>query len=319
MATDSDNFYIDVHSHVFPDFYEQAMKDAGINDVDGWKNPTWSVEASIKAMDEHRIKTQMLSISSPGISFVSGTERQQLGRQLNDLMAQLVKDHSPRFGLMAVLPLPDIDASLAEIAYAYDVLGADGVGLISNYDGIYLGDPKLDPVFEELNRRKAIIFVHPTPPPHWNDFKVGLSAPVMEYTFDTTRMAQNLVVGGAKEKFADLTIFVAHAGGTLPFTKQRVLKYFLQGKDDLYGTFAYEMTATTEPEQIRCTMATANPSMCFMGFDNPFMPPSVWAPLQKSLEAYEFAPGVLRAIQNGNALKLFPKVKERLIRAGQLS
>ena len=316
---DKNDFYIDVHSHIFPDFYEEVLRENGINDVDGWKNPTWSVESSIKAMDENRIKTQMLSISSPGINFLEGTKMQQLGRRLNDLMAQLVKDHSPRFGLMAVLPLPDVDASLAEIKYAFDTLGADGVGLLSNYDGIYLGDPKLDPVFEELNRRKAVIFVHPTPPPDWKKFTVGLSAPVMEYTFDSTRMAQNLVVHGAKAKFRDLTIFVAHAGGTLPFTKQRVLKYFLEGKDDLYSTFAYEMTATTEPEQIRCLMATADPNMCFMGFDNPFMPPTVWAPLQKTLEAYDFPPGVLRSIQHGNALKLFPQVEARLRKAGQLT
>ena len=314
----NDDFYIDVHAHVFPDFYAEALRAAGINDIDGWKDPEWSVESALKAMDENRIKTQMLSMSSPGISFVAHDKLAEMARRLNNFQAQLVQDHSPRFGLLAILPLPEIDASLAEIAYAFDQLDADGVGLLSNYNGIYLSDPKLEPVLAELNRRKAVVFVHPTTPPGWKNFTVGLPAPIMEYLFDSTRMAQSLVHSGIKAKYPDATIIVAHAGGTLPLTKQRVVKFLMDGKNDLFNTFAYELTATTEPEQIRCLMAIADPELCMMGFDNPFMKPDWWGTLQKSLEAYDFPPGVLRSIQNGNALRLFPKVEARLRNAGHL-
>ena len=110
---------------------------------------------------------------------------------------------------------------------------------------------------------------------------------------------------------------VAHGGGTLPFTKQRVLKFLMNGENDIFDTFAYGLTATTEPEQIRALMAIADPKLCFMGFDNPFMKSSWWSPLRESLESYEFAPGVLKGIQHDNALRLFPKVKDRLARAGE--
>ena len=315
----TESFYVDVHAHIFPDFYADAMREAGIGDVDGWKNPEWDVESTLKAMDEYSIKTQVLSMSSPGVDFLEGEKAAKMARRLNDFIAQLVKDHSPRFGSLAILPLPDVEASLIEIAYACDTLGVDGFGLTSNYHGVYLGDPALDPIFAELNRRKAIVFVHPTVPPHWKTFTVGLPAPVMEYVFDSTRMAQNLVHSGAKAKFPDITIMVAHGGGTLPFTKQRVVKFLMEGKNDLFDTFAYELTATTEPEQIRALMSIANPKLCYMGFDNPFMKPGWWGPLQETLEAYEFGPGVLEDIQHNNALRLFPKVKERLAKAGKLS
>ena len=317
-ANDED-FYIDVHAHVFPDFYQSAMKAAGVKDVDGWPAPQWSVEAMLKAADGHKIAAQVLSLSSPGVTFVDGKAAADLARRLNEFMADLVKEHSPRFGSMAVLPLPDIDASLAEMAHVLDTLGMDGVGLLSNYHGVYLGDPKLEPIFEELNRRKAMVFVHPTIPPHWDTFTVGIAAPAMEYTFDSTRMAAHLVSSGRKEKYPDVGIIVAHGGGTLPFNYQRVVKYWMNGKHDVFDSFFYELTATTEPAQIAALMALAKPDRCMMGFDFPFMKPDWYDPLQKSLEGYDFPSEELRAVRNGNAARLFPKVAERLRQAGKKS
>lgn len=314
----SDDFYIDVHAHVFPDFYGSAVTAAGVKDVDGWPNPEWSVEAMLKAADEHKIAAQVLSISSPGITFVKGKAASDLARRLNEYMAGLAKEHTPQFGSMAILPLPDIEASLDEIAYSLDTLGMDGIGLLSNYHGLYLGDPQLDPIFNELNRRKAMVFVHPTIPPHWDTFTADLPAPIAEYTFDSTRMAMSLVKNEQKTKYPDIGIIVAHGGGTLPFNYQRVVKYWMNGKNNIFNTFFYELTATTEPEQIRAIMALAKPDRCMMGFDFPFMKPDWYDPLQKSLEAYDFPPGILRSVQNGNALRLFPKVAERLHQSGKL-
>ncbi|WP_165361549.1 amidohydrolase family protein [Lichenibacterium ramalinae] len=304
--------YIDVHAHVFPDFYEAAMAAAGVYDVDGWPNPKWSPEAMIEVMDEHRIEAQVLSVSSPGVTFADGRDAARLARRLNEYMAGLVHDHSPRLGSMAVLPLPDVQASLAEIAYALDELGMDGVGLLSNYRGLYLGDHRIDPVLAELNRRKATVFVHPTIPPHWDSFTIDIPAPVLEYTFDSTRMAERLVASGSKAKFADIALIVAHGGATLPLSHQRLVKYWMDGKNDIFDTFYFELTATTEHEQIDALMAMAKPSRCMMGFDFPFMKPDWFDALQANLESYRFSPEDLHAVMRDNALRLFPKVRERL-------
>ncbi len=308
--------YVDVHAHVFPDFYASAMKAAGVTDVDGWPSPKWSVEAMLEAMDAHKIVAQILSLSSPGVTFAAGRDAADLARRLNEYMAGLVEDHSPRLGSLAVLPLPDVEASLTEITYALDTLGMDGVGLLSNYHGVYLGDERLDPVFAELNRRKAVTFVHPTIPPHWDAFKVAIPAPVMEYTFDSTRMAQHMVATGAKARFPDIAVIVAHGGAMLPLTHQRLVKYWMDGKNDIFDTFYFELTATTEHPQIRALMAFADPDRCMMGFDFPFMKPDWYDPLQGDLESYGFSPGELRAVQHGNALRLFPKVRSRLAATG---
>ena len=273
QKANNSGLYIDVHAHVFPDFYEAAMRAAGVNDVDGWPNPKWSPEAMFKVMDEHRIEAQVLSVSSPGITFADGQDAVHLARRLNEYMAGLVREHSPRLGSMAVLPLPDIDASLAEIAYAFDTLGMDGIGLLSNYHGIYLGDEKIEPVLAELNRRKAVVFVHPTIPPHWDSFTIDIPAPVLEYTFDSTRMAEKLVASGTKAKYPDIAIIVAHGGATLPLSHQRLVKYWMNDKNDIFDTFFFELTATTEHAQIAALMAMARLDRCMMGFDFPFMKP----------------------------------------------
>ncbi len=312
--------YVDVHAHVFPDFYGAAMEAAGVNDVDGWPNPKWSPEAMFKAMDGHRIQARVLSISSPGVTFAQGPDAARLARRLNEYMAGLVQDHAPRLGSMAVLPLPDVEASLTEIAYALDTLGMDGVGLLSNYRGIYLGDERIEPVLAELGRRKAVVFVHPTRPPNWGSFTIDIPAPVLEYTFDSTRMAEKLVASGAKARYPDIAIIVAHGGATLPLSHQRLVKYWMNGKNDIFDSFFFELTATTEHAQIAALMAMAKPDRCMMGFDFPFMKPDWFDALQANLETYDFQqPGWLQDIQYGNALRIFPKVKERLVRAGQLS
>ena len=309
--------YIDVHAHVFPDFYEDALKAAGINDVDGWTYPKWSPDAMFEAMDGHRIEAQILSLSSPGISFAEGDKASQLARRINEYMIGLVKEHPTRLGSMAVLPLPDVDASLAEIEYAFDTLGMDGVGILTNYNGVYLADEKIAPVLEELNRRKAVAFVHPTTPPGWKNFRVDIPAPVMEYTFDSTRMAQQLVTTGVKAKYPDIAIIVCHGGGTLSISHQRLVKYWMDGKNDIFDTFYYELTATTEHEQLAVLMAMTSPERCMMGFDFPFMKPEWFDPLQEKLESYDFTSEQLAGVIRNNALRLFPKVEQRIRHAQQ--
>src|SRR5262249_27180885 len=129
---------IDVHSHYLPDFYVEAMAKAGVEGFDGWPRPEWSVDRALQMMDRHNIAAQVLSVSAPGVSFAKGQEARDLARALNVCAADLIKRHSPRFGAYAVLPLPDIEGSADEMAFALDSLQLDGIGLLSNYCGIYL-------------------------------------------------------------------------------------------------------------------------------------------------------------------------------------
>jgi predicted TIM-barrel fold metal-dependent hydrolase len=147
-------FRIDVHHHfASPEFQaEMTKRNAG--------NPTyrkWVPQISLDEMDKAAVATSMISVTRPGVWFGDVELAKKLARVSNEFGAKLVKDYPGRFGLFAILPLPDVDGSLREIEYAYDVLKADGVAVMSNYDDIYLGDPKIAPVMDELNRRKAIV------------------------------------------------------------------------------------------------------------------------------------------------------------------
>src|SRR5208282_4146085 len=121
--------------------------------------PHWSVEATLAMMDRTGIATGMLSVSSPGVHFGNDKNARLLARSVNEFAARMIGDHRGRFGGFASLPLPDVDGALAEIAYALDTLKLDGVVMLTNFNGVYLGDKRLDPVFDELNRRGAVVFI----------------------------------------------------------------------------------------------------------------------------------------------------------------
>ena len=216
---------IDVHAHYLPPSYLTQANAATGGKPDGIPGfPRWNADLAIAAMDELDIATAVLSVSSPGIHFGDDDAAGKLARAVNEAGAETVSDHTGRFGLFASLPLPDIDGALREIEYAFDTLHADGVIVLTNSQGVYLGDPRLDPVFAELNRRKAVIFIHPTSPfcPVCHGSSVGFPRPVMEFLFDTTRAVTNLVLLGTLDKFADIKIIVPHAGATLPIMADRI-------------------------------------------------------------------------------------------------
>ncbi|MGW7645211.1 amidohydrolase family protein [Streptomyces bobili] len=154
---------VDVHAHLLPDFYVQQATAAGHAHPDGMGGwPSWSVTAHLDLMDRNGIETAMLSISSPGVHFGDDKTARLLARRVNEYAAELTRDHPGRFGNFVSLPLPDVDGTLEEIPWAFDELGADGVALMTHTHGMYLGDERLDPVFAELDRRRAVVFLHPT-------------------------------------------------------------------------------------------------------------------------------------------------------------
>ncbi len=194
------------------------------------------------------------------------------------------------------------------MAYALDTLKLDGVALQSNYGGIYLGDPAFDALFDMLNRRRAVVFVHPVSPPNFAPMSVGMTAPILEYMFDTTRMATNLNRSGTMERCPGMRLILTHGGGTLPFLYPRLSLVFGPERAKLLSSFYYDLTAATSAGQMAALAAVANPERMMMGFDFPFMTPPMNVPFVAALESSTFDPAARRAIGRENALRLFPHI-----------
>lgn len=222
---------IDVHHHLLTPQYLEELARVGVVESGGIPFPSWTPADSLGFLDRAEIQTALLSLSSPGLCFGDAARERAVARALNEFAAESVMRWPQRLGFFATLPLPDVEAALAEIDYALDTLHADGIGLLSNYQGIYLGDARLDPIFAELDRRQAVVFIHPTVftgseiPRAVNAGSPVLTLPgfLLEFVFDTTRAAANLVISGTLTKYPHLRIILSHAGGTVPFVAQKIV------------------------------------------------------------------------------------------------
>jgi 6-methylsalicylate decarboxylase len=213
----TDPHRIDVHAHFSPPEWVAAHGPGQIIPL----ARDWSAAKAIEDMDRAGVATALLSITTPGLWFGDGKNARALARHCNDYAAKLRADHKGRFGLFTALPLPDIEGALAEIAYGLDQLKADGVGLLTSYGDKWLGDPAFDPVFAELNRRKAVAYVHPTAPDCCRNIVPGVPDAAIEFGTDTTRAIARYVFGGAAARFPDVKMIWSHAGGTMPFLAER--------------------------------------------------------------------------------------------------
>lgn len=224
---------IDVHSHFLPPFYQEACRAHGHSNPDGMPYlPDWSEEEHLSLMDKLGISKSILSVSSPGCHLVPGNDElgRSLSRQCNSYAADLKKRLPDRFGFFASLPLPDVEGCLAEIRRAIDE-GCDGFALLTNVHGHYLGDKDLDPIFDELNRRRALVFIHPTTPQcpcspeaiaagnvpvKATPFAGRLPNPMLEFFFDTARVVTNLFLSGTIQRCPDIKLILPHLGGAFP-------------------------------------------------------------------------------------------------------
>jgi len=211
---------VDIHHHVMPDFYWEASNEDG-NAAGGITPPRWSLEGAIAYLDEALIDVAVVSISTPGVHFGDDSTARTLAHRVNEYLADLKRVRPDRFGAFAALPLPDIDGSLEQIRHAFDVLELDGVSMMTNADGSYLGDSRFDPIFAELQSRGAVVFIHPTASPDPIAHTLGLPDALLDYPVDTSRAIAKLHYSNTFARTPDVKYLFPHAGGTIPFVASR--------------------------------------------------------------------------------------------------
>jgi predicted TIM-barrel fold metal-dependent hydrolase len=265
-------------------------------------------------MDRYAIATAITSISEPGIYFGDKAFATDLARRCNEYSAQLIRDYPRRFGALAILPLPDIDASLRELEYALDTLNLDGVVLLSSVDGRYLGDPLFDELFNELNRRKAVVLLHPTVPAINSALKLDLPPFLIEFVFDTTRAVTNLLYSGTLERCPEIRIIVAHAGGTVPFLAYRIsmgqimLSGVPQGALTYLKQLHYDTALSANPNALRSVLELVDTSQIHFGSDYPFAPEMALFLATQSIQNFDgFDEQARNAVERESALALFPR------------
>jgi predicted TIM-barrel fold metal-dependent hydrolase len=307
---------IDVHAHHLPESYRDALARAGHAQPDGMPQiPEWSAEAHVALMDRLGIATSLLSVSTPGVHLGDDSAAIALAREVNEAGRRAVVDHPGRFGLLGSLPLPDVDASMAEIAHCIDHLEVDGFILLTHVDGTYLGDPAWDPVFDELDRRGAPVLVHPTSPVCWEHTSLGRPRPMLEFLFDTTRAVVNLVLNGTLSRHPDLRLIVPHAGATLPVIADRVALFSLAlGVDpavDVLRDLAnlhFDLSGTPIPRQLDALLALTTLDHLHYGSDFPYTPDFVAALADERLATAGDPPGSVLDALRDNTAGLFPRL-----------
>lgn len=314
---------IDVHAHYLPAGYRQAAASAGHEHPDGMPGlPRWDTSAALAMMDGLNIRTAMLSISSPGVHFGDDAAARKLAREVNEEGAKAVSDHPGRFGLFAALPLPDIDGTLAEATYAFDTLHADGVAVETNHHGIYMGDRRLDPLFAELNRRRAVVFMHPTSPTCAGclALSLGYPRPMIEFMFETTRAVANLLLTGTLDRFPDIRLIVPHAGAAVPVLADRIIGLSPAlnlpnpvEPDRFFATLRrlyYDLAGYPLPRLAPALLQIADPGRIFYGSDWPFTPLAIVTRLAGEIDNTTLFNDVIRrGVLHDNALALFPRLR----------
>ena len=310
---------IDTHHHFYPPEYQELWL--------GWEatrkiphfpgQVAWSKAKAIEDMDKAGIRTGVLSLAStPGVWFDLGAEKaNQLARSCNDFAAEMMRDNPGRFGLFATLSMLDIDKTLKEIEYAFDTLKADGVGLQSNYGDKWLGNAAYKPVFDELNRRKAVVYVHPLVASCCGQLSVGTFPAVIEVPHDTTRTVTSLLLSGGFARWRDIQWLFSHAGGTIPMMAGRIdsfyakrpnLKEFApEGIEGELKRLNYDTANATSAPAIAALLKLVPVSKVTYGSDYPYF----GLDQMKNLEELGLPPADLKAIGSENAIKLVPRLK----------
>lgn len=272
---------IDVHAHYLPPAYNAMLERRGMKFLDGgFPKPDWNEEIQLASMEQLGIGYSVLSISSPHLHMGDTAEAIEVARASNEYGAALVKKYPSRFAVMASLPLPEIEASVEEVRYCRDTLHVNGFSLLTNYHGIYLGNPVLEPVMEELNRGGCMVSIHPTEPATVpQGVNENLPYPLMEFFFDTTRTVMNLILTGTVKRYPKIRFIIPHAGAYLPALSDRVApmsKMLIpEGNIDIAECLArlyYDLGGVVMPKQFGNLRQIAADSHILYGSDTPFTP-----------------------------------------------
>jgi predicted TIM-barrel fold metal-dependent hydrolase len=316
--------WIDVHHHILPPAYVEAVGSPPIGAPGGrTAAPQWSVSLSLETMDRAGIATAMTSLSAPALvpQNDGAAERERVRRVvrgLNEFSRTMSVTHPGRFGTFATLCLPDVDGSLAELAFAYEQLRVEGVVLLTNYTERYLGDSSFVPLFDELNRRKAVVFVHPNTCACMAGIDTGVAPSSIEFPQDTVRTVVSLWSSGTLARCPDIRFILPHAGGTIPYIATRVarLNPTLAETLPLVKRQYYDVALSTYPQVLAALMQFAGSSRVVFGTDYPFGAAGTAEATAHELEALGLGDGVIDAIGWRNASRLFPNLQTGATRPG---
>ena len=311
-------FTVDTHHHILPDFFWQATEGGGAP-VGGIAPPPWSRASALSFLDDAGIDVAVTSISTPGVHTGDDAAARLLARRCNELSAEMVRDRPDRFAAFGCVPVPDVDGALAELAYALDDLALDGILLFSNARGAYLGDPLYAPLFAELQRRAALVFVHPNTSPDPSAHALGLPDTLIDFTADTTRAIAHLLYTNTFAATPDVKYIFSHAGGTAPFLANRfaIIDEMnaiggAEGRQSAAETFRrlYWDTAAswTDPE-LRMLRDVAGLDRVVFGTDFPYVRRDIALRCRPAIESSaELTDAEKTAILGGTATTLIPRL-----------
>jgi 6-methylsalicylate decarboxylase len=308
---------IDVHQHIYPPRFTRRMIDDLVADAPDYPEKMyldWKPEQTLAMMDAHAIDTVMVSLTSPGLWFGDAAAARDAAREFNELAASMIRDNPGHFGAFAPIPLPDEAGAMAEIAYALDTLKLNGIGLHSSYAGRLLGSPEFGTVFDELNRRKATIFVHPVANTRSDIDNPWLTPPILEFVFDTTRTIVSLIASGTLARCPDINFIFPHGGGPVfalarriepsmmrRLTPEQRQAYTPRGIAGALQTLYYDVVSASNPTSLSALRTMAPIERLLFGTDFPFVPPDVTI---DQLQKLELTASEMQAIESGNALKI---------------
>ena len=274
----------------------------------------WNPGVALESMDEGGTATAITSITD-GSFIALHPERTRIAREVNEYAARMQQDHPGRFGHFATLPMPDMDACLKEVEYAFDVLGLDGVDIRTSYGMQWLGDAAFAPLYQELDRRKAIVYSHPHEPPFVSNLIPGVPASTIEFCTDSTRAIASVVFGGVSARYPNVRFIFSHGGGTMPFLVGRFTNLaqrpqhkerFPEGVHPHLKKFYYELAQATHPGALDALLRIVPIGQVLFGTDFPHFTAKATA---RELVRYGFGAAQLAAIERGNAQKLFPRFR----------
>ena len=307
---------IDVHFHIIPQFYREAVYEAGTGPAIG-RYPDWTPALALELMDRHGIALAMLSLGQPGVGFLPSDKAADFGRRCNDYSAELIAQHPKRFGCFGLLPMHDIDAAIAEARYCLETLRFEGISLFASYGEKFLGDAGFDPLLHYLDSRHAVVHVHPSLHPSSKSLDLPWPGFMIEYPFDTTRAAVDLLFSGALERFPNIRFILSHAGGTLPYLAWRLSvapmidkRLRQRTRDEIFAglkTFWYDNALASGVAPMGALSRIAAAERIVFGSDWPFCNDRVVTEEVADFTAPDFLdPRTVAMIARDNALKLFP-------------